>query len=53
MLDILLNALMVLGIIFAVVLSAIILIVGVVVVLALCSKFIEIGKGDKPKNGGR
>ena len=53
MLNILLNALMVLGIIFAVVLSGIILIIGVFAVVALISKFIDIWKGGKPKNGGQ
>lgn len=51
MLDVLLGACMVLGIIVAIVLSAIVLIVGGVTVVALCSKIIEAWKGDK--HGGR
>ena len=47
MLNVLLGSLMVLGIIVAIVLSAIVLIVGGVTVVALCSKIIEAWKGDK------
>lgn len=53
MLDIFLNALMILGIIVAVVLSVIIIIIGVYAVVALISKFIDIWNGGKPKSGGQ
>lgn len=53
MLNILLNALMVLGILVAIILSAIVLIVGGVTIAALISKIIDIWKGGKPKNGGQ
>ena len=51
MLDVLIGSYIVLGIIVAIMLSAIVLIVGGVSVVALCSKVIDIWKGGK--SGGR
>lgn len=51
MLDVLIGSYMVLGIIVAIVLSAMVLIVGGTAVVALFSKIIDIWKGGK--SGGR
>lgn len=53
MLNILLNALMVLGTLVAIVLSAIVLIVGGAVVVAFVGKLIDVWKDGRPKNGGQ
>lgn len=53
MLDILLNALMLLGIVVTVVLIAVALIAGAVLVIAIVGKVVDVWKSGKPKNGGR
>ena len=53
MYNIMLMAFMILATCVAVVLSAIVLIIGVFAVVALLSKFVDILKGGKPKSGGQ